>query len=219
MKKITLFLVLIIAFCSCQNKKAETTIANQEIKDINEIVRTIIIQDSLDVFSEDKNSKMFCSELRRLNIYIPEKRSDGLIPPLPPRDIYISEILTTKIKGETFFSSKDSLYLLKQNSNPEKLKIEKELINKLNTITVEKALIKRKKSEMFRFYEMTIPVFSLDQQNAYVQLDYHCTGLCGSGRAIYLKKINGNWKIIQNWQNLDKLTLKKQTISIIYKLH
>lgn len=200
MKKITLFSVIVIAFCSCQNKKTGTTIANQEIDEINEIVKTIIIQDSLEVFSKAEDAKMFCSDLKRLNISIPEKRSDGLIPPLPPRDIYITEILNTKIKGKTFFSSGDSLYLLEQNSNPEKLKIEKELLNKLNTTTVEEALLKRKKSEMFRFYEMTIPVFSLDRQNAYVQLDYHCTGLCGSGRAIYLKKINGNWKIIQNWE-------------------
>lgn len=106
MKKITLFLVLIIAFCSCQNKKAKTTIANQEIKDINEIVKTIIIQDSLDVFSKDKNSKMFCSELRRLNIYIPEKRKDGLTPPPPPRDIYITSLLNNQIGDEVFFHLK-----------------------------------------------------------------------------------------------------------------
>lgn len=191
MKKITLFIIIIIAFCSCQQKKGETNITSEEIKNINEIVEAIIIQDSLNVFSKSEDSTMFCSELRRLNIYIPEKRKDGLTLPPPPRDIYITELINSEIKGERFFSSKDSLYLLEQNSNPEELKIEKDLINKLNTITIEKVKTQRKKVHRFRFYEMTIPLLSLDRQRAYVQLGYHCGGLCGNGQAIYLKKING----------------------------
>jgi tRNA nucleotidyltransferase/poly(A) polymerase len=200
MKKITLYTILIIVFCSCQNKKEETNIASEEIKNINEIVEAIIIQDSLNVFSKSEDSTMFCSELRRLNIYIPEKRNDGLNLPPPPQDIYITQLINSKTKEESFFSSKDSLYLLKQNSNPEKLKIGKDLINKLNSTTIEKAIIRNKKVHPFRFYEMTIPVLSLDRQKAYVQLGYHCGGLCGNGKAIYLKKVNGKWKIIEKWK-------------------
>jgi len=200
MKKITLCTIIIIVFCSCQQKKEETNIASEEIKNINEIVEAIIIQDSLNVFSKSEDSTMFCSELRRLNIYIPEKRNDGLNLPPPPQDIYITELINNKIKEESFFSSKDSLYLLKQNSNPEKLKIEKYLINKLNSITIEKAIIRNKKVHPFKFYEMTIPVLSLDRQKAYVQLGYHCGSLCGNGKAIYLKKVNGKWKIIEKWE-------------------
>lgn len=200
MKKITLYTILIIVFCSCQNKKEETNIASEEIKNINEIVEAIIIQDSLNVFSKSEDSTMFCSELRRLNIYIPEKRNDGLNLPPPPQDIYITELINSKIKGESFFSSKDSLYLLEQNSNPEKLKIEKDLVNKLNSTTIEKAIIRNKKVHPFKFYEMTIPVLSLDRQKAYVQLGYHCGSLCGNGKAMYLKKVNGKWKIIEKWK-------------------
>lgn len=200
MKKITLYIIIIIAFCSCQNKKEKTNIASEEIKNINEIVEAIIIQDSLNVYSKSEDSTMFCSELRRLNIYIPEKRNDGLNLPPPPQDIYITELINSKIKEESFFSSKDSLYLLKQNSNPEKLKIGKDLINKLNSITSEKAKIRNKKVLPFRFYEMTIPVLSLDKQKAYVQLGHHCGSLCGEGQAIYLKKVNGKWKIIAKWE-------------------
>ncbi|OXA81286.1 hypothetical protein SAMN05444397_10336 [Flavobacterium aquidurense] len=196
MKKIILYIVIIFAFSNCQNKKEETNIASEEIKNINEIVEAIIIQDSLNVFSKSPDSIMFCSQLRRLNIYIPEKRHDGLTPPAPPRGIYITSLLSDKIIGEKF-STQDSLGLLQQNSNPEKLKIENSLIHKLKTTTVEKALKRRKNTKMFRFYEMTIPVFSLDRKNAYVKLDYYCTGLCGSGKAIYLKKLNGKWKIIE----------------------
>ena len=200
MKKITLYTIIIIAFFSCQQKKEETNIASEEIKNINEIVEAIIIQDSLNVLSKSEDSTMFCSELRRLNIYIPEKRNDGLNLPPPPQDIYITELINSKIKEESFFLSKDSLYLLQQNSNPEKLKIGKDLINKLNSITIEKAKIWNKKVRPFRFYEMTIPVLSLDRQKAYVQLGYHCGSLCGYGQAIYLKKVNRKWQIIQKWE-------------------
>ena len=200
MKKPILYIVLIFVFCSCQNKNEKTSIASEQIKDINEIVEAIIIQDSLDVFSKSEDSTAFCSELRKLKIHIPEKIENGLIPPPPPQGIYITTLLSEKILGERF-SAKDSLSLLKQNSNPEKQKNEKNLLNKLKSITIEKALKKKKKSEkLFTFYEMTITVFSIDRQKAYVELDRHCSGLCGSGLAIYLKKTNGKWKIIEKWQ-------------------
>ena len=200
MKRITFYTVLFIAFSCYQNKKEKPNTNSESITNINEIVEAIIIQDSLDVFSKSKDSPMFCSELRKLNISIPEKNENGLIPPPPPRGIYITRLLSDKIIGERF-SAKDSLFILEQNSNPEKLKIKKKLLSKLNSITIEEALIKRKKSKkLFTFYEMTIPVFSIDRKKAYVELDHHCSGLCGSGLAIYLKKINGKWQIIEKWQ-------------------
>ncbi|RXM48693.1 hypothetical protein [Flavobacterium sp. YO12] len=203
MKKPILHIVLIFVFCSCQNKNEKTSIASEQIKDINEIVEAIIIQDSLDVFSKSEDSIMFCSELRKLNISIPHKKNSKDFIALPPLSggIYITQLIPSKIKGQTFFSSKDSLYLLEQNSNPDKLKIGKSIVEKLNTTTIEKTKIRRKNRQRSRFYEMTIPIFSSDKQNAYVELDYECGGLCGSGQAIYLKKINGKWKIIVQWQN------------------
>jgi hypothetical protein len=201
MKKIIFYIVIIFAFSNCQNKKEETNIASEEIKYINEIVEAIIIQDSLNVFSKSSDSIMFCSQLRKLKIYIPPKKNNNDIL-LPKSDgIYITQLLPSTIKGITFFSSKDSLFLLEQNLNPEKLTIEKKLINKLNNITIEETKIRRKNKQRSRFYEMTIPVFSLDRKSAYVELDYQCGGLCGSGQVIFLKKINGKWKIIVQWQN------------------
>ncbi|WKL46153.1 hypothetical protein Q1W71_14430 [Flavobacterium pectinovorum] len=202
MKKIALYTILIIVFCSCQQKKEETNIASEEIKNINEIVEAIIIQDSLNVFSKSEDSAMFCSELRKLKIHMPPKKKNNDFILMPPSNgIYITSLIPFKIKGYTFFSSKDSLYLLEQNSNPEKLKIEKKLINKLNNTTIEKIKIRRENKQRSRFYEMTIPVFSVDRQSAYVELDYHCGGLCGDGQVIFLKKINGKWKIIVQWQS------------------
>ena len=201
MKKITLYTIIIIAFCSCQNKKEKTNIASEEIKNINEIVEAIIIQDSLNVYSKSEDSTFFCTELRKLKIHIPPKKKNNDFILIPSDGKYITSFIPFKIKGYTFFSSKDSLYLLEQNSNPEKLAIEKKLINKLNNTTIEKIKIRRKNKQRSRFYEMTIPVFSVDRQSAYVELDYHCGGLCGDGQVIFLKKINGKWKIIVQWQS------------------
>ncbi|MBS7229530.1 hypothetical protein KHA90_00710 [Flavobacterium psychroterrae] len=202
MKKITLYIIIIIAFCSCQQKKEETNITSQEMKNIDEIVEAIIIQDSLNVFSKSEDSTMFCSELRKLKIHIPPKKKNNDFILMPPSEgKYITSFIPFKIKGYTFFSSKDSLYLLAQNLNPEKLAIEKKLINKWNNTTIEKIKTRRKNKQKSRFYEMTIPVFSVDRQSAYVELDYQCGGLCGSGQDIFLKKINGKWKIIVQWQS------------------
>jgi len=201
MKKIILYTLIILAFCNCQNKKEKTTLNPQEIKDINEVVEAVIMEDSLDVFSKNKDSRVICNKLRKLNIIVPEKRKDGIIFLPPPRDIYITNLLKTKIKDQNFFSSKDSLYLLKQNLNLENLKIARNLLIKLNTATIEEAEKKYINGEKIRFYEMTIPVFSSDRQRAYIQLDYSCGRLCGSGREIYLQKIKGKWLIIEQWRS------------------
>jgi hypothetical protein len=47
---------------------------------------------------------------------------------------------------------------------------------------------------------MTIPIFSLDNQKAYVELGYHCGTLCGYGKAIYLKKVSGKWIIVKKFR-------------------
>lgn len=201
MKKIILYTIIIFAFCNCQNKKEKTSVAAEQIKDINEIVEAIIIQDSLNVFSKSEDSTMFCSELRKLKIHIPPKKNKNLFFYRLPEGIYITDLLPSKIKGKTFFSSKDSLYLLEQNSNPEKLKIGKSIVEKLNTTTTEKTKLQHKSGQRLRFYEMTIPILSADKQNAYVELDYQSGYLYGTGKAIYLKKINGKWKIIVQYRN------------------
>lgn len=202
MKKIILYTVIIFTFCNCQNKKDKTIVAVEQIKDINEIVEAIIIQDSLNVFSKSEDSIMFCSELRKLKIHIPPKNNKDLITLRPlSGGIDITLLIPGKIKGHTFFSSKDSLYLLAQNSNPEKLKIGKSIVEKLNTTTTEKTKLQHKSGQRLRFYEMTIPILSADKQNAYVELDYQSGYLYGTGRAIYLKKINGKWKIVVQYRN------------------
>jgi len=204
MKKIFLILLVSLSFTNCKKINNETEFDSSKIKDINEIVKTVILEDSLNVLINGKGTKMFCEELIKLDIYIPERRTDNEpIPPPPPpsfNDISIENLLYSKIENEIFFTSKDSLYLLQQNLNPQTRKIEKEVVEKINSTTKEKELKKKKLGESYNFYEMTIPIFSSDNQKAYLELNHYCGGLCGSGKSIFLKKINGKWKIIDKWR-------------------
>lgn len=201
MKKIFLLIVFSIFLVNCKSKNEENELYVSKIKEINEIVKTIIAQDSLNVSKNEKESNMFCVDLVKLNIEIQEKRKDGIKTiPIPFNSVLLDNLLNRKINGEMFFSKKDSLTLIEQNSNPYKIRIDSEIISKINSTTREKELEKRKKGNLYRFYEMNIPIFSLDKNKAYVELGYHCGSLCGSGKAIYLKKINGKWKIIDIWQ-------------------
>ena len=77
-------ILLFLFIFSCKKTENKTQIEISNTKDINEIVLTIIIEDSLNVSINAKNSKMFCEELPKLNIYIPEKSKDGEIVPLSP---------------------------------------------------------------------------------------------------------------------------------------
>ncbi|EKT3966161.1 hypothetical protein NTJ12_001216 [Flavobacterium psychrophilum] len=203
MKNILLILLVSFSLTKCKNN-SETKFDSSKIKDINEIVKTVILEDDLNVLKNEKESKMFCEELIKLDIYIPEKRKDNEpIPPPPPpsfNDISIENLLYYKIENEMFFTSNDSLYLLQQNLNPQKLKIETEVVEKINLTTKEKEGNKRKIGESYNFYEMTIPVFSSDNQKAYLELNHYCGGLCGSGKSIFLKKINSKWKIVDKWR-------------------
>ncbi|OCB71792.1 hypothetical protein [Flavobacterium crassostreae] len=204
MKSLLLILLVSLSFTKCKNISDEPEFNSSKIKDISEIVKTVILEDSLNVLKNDKKTKMFCEDLIKLDIYIPEKRKDNEpIPPPPPpsfNNISIQNLLNNKIENQIFFTSKDSLYLLKQNLNPQKLKIEKEIVEKINLTSKEKEINKKGKGEFYNFYEMTIPIFSSDNQKAYVELNHYCGRLCGSGKSIYLKKINGKWKIVDKWR-------------------
>ena len=202
MKKIFVIVFVCLLFANCKNYKSKFD--NSEIKDINEIVKIVIIEDSLNVLKSESKSKMFCENLIKLDIYIPEKRkhNEPIPPPLPPsfNNVSIENLLYYKIDNEIFFTSKDSLFLLEQNLKPKELKIENEIIEKINATSKKIEQEKKKIGKSYNYYEMTIPVFSKDNQNAYLELNHYCGYLCGSGKSIYLKKLNGKWRIVDKWR-------------------
>jgi hypothetical protein len=209
MRKIFILVIITFTFFNCQNKNENVkpdlksdlkTEQIEDIEEINEIVQAIINQDSLNILKSNSDSRTFCTELRKITIEIPIKQKNGIIFPPAPGNIFLNNLLNDKVNGEIFFSTKDSSTIMLQNLNPEKIKIKEIITEKLNTTTFEKEMIKRKKGKEYDFYEMTIPIFSLDKQKVYVELNHSCGVLCGNGKGIYLKKINGRWKIVEKWE-------------------
>lgn len=198
-------IILLIAFFSifsCKNSDNKIEFTPSTVKEINEIIKVIIAEDSLEVFENAKGKKMLCKELIRLNIYIPEKPKNSEIPPPPPpsfNDVSITDLLHYD-RSSTFFKAVDSLYLLKQNLNSEKFEIDSNIAEKVNFTTKDKEISKKKNEQPYSYYKMTIPIFSLNNQVAYLELNHYCGRLCGSGKSVYLKKINGKWKVIEKWR-------------------
>ncbi len=202
MKKILFFFLGIMYLASCNNKNKEAEFDSTKIGEINEIVKTVILEDSLNVLINGKESLLFCEELIKLDIFIPKKSKHNELnsppPPPPPfrNAISIERLKSIYIENELFFSSTDSLCLLEQKLNPKKLKIEKSLAKNINLTSNEEETNKRKANKYFSYFEMTIPIFSKDKNKAYLELNHYCGGLCGSGVSIMLRKIKGKWKIV-----------------------
>ncbi|SDS27291.1 hypothetical protein SAMN04487764_1837 [Gillisia sp. Hel1_33_143] len=203
-------LILILASCSTNKRllepnktrydKIEFNIEKDLNNDISEIIEVIIYKEHLNVSKDNLNTTKLCSELKKITIDVPIEDNQGVIPPAAPGNRYITTILYDHISDEILFSKKDSSFILSQNSNPKRIKIERKITERLNTTTFQKELKKIKNGEDYDFYEMSIPIFSLDKQTAYIELDYRCGHLCGNGRAFYLRKINGKWKIIEDFR-------------------
>ncbi len=195
--KQVVFLFMILSFVKCQNKTVERELDSNTIIEINKIVEAVILQDSLDVFKGNENNNIFLNELKKITVQIPNKNRGGSDFPPISGHININDLLNIEIMDEIFFSSKDSIALLEQNSFPEKLEINKAIFESFNLIILDDDSVLNKSKRRNNYYILSIPIFSLDKQKAYVELEYYCGGLCGSGKGIYLKKINGNWFIIE----------------------
>ena len=62
-------------------------------------------------------------------------------------NVSIEDLLFYRKSG--FFSTKDSLYLVEQNSNPQKFKIDQILLDKINQTTKEKEINKKESGKSF----------------------------------------------------------------------
>lgn len=198
MKKI-LFLLSVLTLFKCQNKVNDVGVTS---KDINEVVEAIIQQDSLDVLIGNESNIMFCRELRKTGIEVQLEGDDGMKPPPRLGNIFITSLLNEEVNGEVLFSARDSLYLLSQNSIPDIIEIDKSVSEKLNYTTFGVESKKRDNGEKYNFYNLSIPIFSLDREKAYLELRHRCGALCGSGKSFYLKKVNGKWRIVRKWRTL-----------------
>ncbi len=187
---------------SCKKDEEKTNLDSVSIENINQIVKAIIVQDSLRILKTDKTPVELFENLRKLRIYVPTKKDIeiGTPPPPPAYATSINRIINTKIKDQIFFSNKDSLSLINQYRELDSLKINPEILRNVISTSTKKAKLKTKIDEGYYFCEMTIPLFSKDNNRAYVELAYYCGRLCGGGKSIFLEKINGEWKIIESYE-------------------
>jgi hypothetical protein len=190
------FLISLLLFMSCKNEKPKQAFRAPDINDINEIVKTIIATDSL---SFRANSPLSANLTK---ITIVPKNTDTIPPSIGTGNLPVTSLLDAY--SNKYFSKNDSAYIFFQNKMLRSFRLDS-TFSKLINLTDSNHVIKNrtKQSVFFSYYEMSIPIFSMDGKIAYVSIDYYCP-LCGYGMAIVLKKINGNWKIITQittWTN------------------
>lgn len=146
-----LILFLFFSFWSCNSLLNQSELEPSKVADINAIITTVISQDSVKVLKTDQESALFCAELNKLQIYVPKKRDD-----LRASSISISNPSSSidnllGNKGATFFSSKDSLYLMQQNSNPKLFLIDTEVLQTIKCASMEVEQIKIDHHKPFDF--------------------------------------------------------------------
>ncbi|MDQ6469491.1 hypothetical protein RB619_02465 [Flavobacterium sp. LHD-80] len=195
MKKITIFLILILTSCN----KSDCS-DNEKIRKIetDKIVETFIKQNYI---QSSNNSYPICNTFKKIKInpesvYAKPTKNLAIVklPPRLPRilentKIYIEMILNANINGEKIFSNKDSLNFAEQNNCFLKYTLPVKISKKLKTISV---------TEIDKAEEciiLSIPIFSKDNKKAYMEIDCY-TKEYPYGACVYLEKNDGIWKIL-----------------------
>ncbi|MFP3592635.1 hypothetical protein [Chryseobacterium sp. SIMBA_038] len=198
MYKNLFFLISTMTLISCHNEdKFEL---NQNINEFDDIIEAVINNDSLKVFKNNKENNVVIEYLEKQKISdSKEYKIDGIIQVTPPNDLSIGDLFNLWQVDAKGFDKKDSLYLLSQNTNPDSLKISGKLLSKIEHLPHQQTLQEWKKDNYLKYFTFCIPIISKDKSKAYVESGYHCGGLCGSGRAYFLEKINKKWKVVKKW--------------------
>lgn len=179
----------IILFIGCNLKSKNFVLDESKINEINTIIESVIVQDSIEIFQEYNESKILCSNLVKLSIEVPNKIMKDRIPP-PFKTIYIDNLINISFNGNIFFSKVDSIYILSQDLDSTTISLKIFLNDSVNLKLCSELQMPNE------YYQMSIPIFSLDNKRVYVQLDYICGALCGYGKEYFLEKIDGKWEII-----------------------
>lgn len=187
------FLIIIIVAFSCQNNKKEN-IAIKKNNEIEKIVECLILQDSLNVLKNDSTAIPLSKELKKLKVYQLDLNAKT-IPPKPVNGIYLNDLFYYKL-DVAFFPKKDSLKILAQNNVLKTYTINSSIAKKILMTTFEEQKMKSENNLDASFLYLTIPIISADNNKAYIEINKICFGNCGWGKAIYLEKDNGKWKII-----------------------
>ena len=194
MKKITIFLILIITGCSKNDCST-----NEKIRKIetDKILETFIKQNRIE---NSKDSYAVCSSFKKLKISTEDiyaKPTKPSVVKLPPRlpiilqntEIYIQMLLNANLKGEKIFNIKDSINFVKQNNCFLKYTLPQKISKKLKIIPVSEI----DKAEDYII--LSIPIFSEDNKKAYMEVDCYQKEL-PYGISVFLEKKENIWQVI-----------------------
>jgi hypothetical protein len=173
----------------------------------NEKIRKIETEKIIETFLREKyienskNSDAVCNNFKKLkinseSIYKEPTNKVTIIklPPSLPRilqntEIYIEMLLNANLKGNKIFNSKDSINFVEQNNCFFKYTLPEKISKKLKTIPVSEI------DKADNYIILSIPIFSEDNQKAYVEIDCYRKEL-QFGVSAYLEKKDNLWKII-----------------------
>ena len=200
-----IFLTFLVAllFFGCRTAEKQYPIPSK--KDINEIVKAVISQQTIaDRF--DSTGKVITGKpgIARFNPLDDLHLDIDLSRPWSTGDTALNHINIESLftpQRNAGFLKKDSLYVVFQCRIQKDLKIDTaELPNRIFTSDAKiKAIRNRSRQEYFSYYyyQISVPLFSSDQKQAYVMLDSYYRRSQAVGYAFVLKKINGKWKIVK----------------------
>ncbi|MWB94850.1 hypothetical protein GON26_10770 [Flavobacterium sp. GA093] len=195
MKKITIFLILILAGCTKNDCSYNEKIRKIETEKILEIlIKQKNIENSKDIYA-------VCNSLKKIKIitesvYTKPTKKVAVVK-LPPRlpkilqntDIYIEMLLSANLKGKKIFKNKDSIHFIEQNNCFLKYILPEKISKKLKIIPVSKI------DKADDYIILSIPIFSEDNKKAYMEIDCYSKEL-PYGKSVYLEKKDNIWKIV-----------------------
>ncbi|APA00009.1 hypothetical protein [Flavobacterium commune] len=191
MKKVAVFLILIMTI-SCNNRENCNT--NVKIREIetNNIILTLIDTTSKNIFP-------ICTSLKKLNIRIDfNVKKKKVIIKLPPKkdliseksDVFIETLLQTNYNGKAFFDKNDSLNFVEQNYCLSSNLISKEISKKIKTVSLTKL---EYKNSNFEYIIISNPIFSSNNKKAYIEVDIN-NKRCKSQNSYFLENMEKHGK-------------------------
>ncbi|WP_448702755.1 hypothetical protein ACFGVR_10415 [Mucilaginibacter sp. AW1-3] len=199
MKYLTIRCIPLLAFAlllilsSCQSKGTVETFTPVTDAEIYDVVNALVKQERLDTINFNKQWPLrVIDTLGKVKVYFtkPGKKNEIVLPP-PRGDVSYTQLISMP----DFFMSRDSSFLVYQNQNNGSIVLKKSKFNQIKIITRKEYDREIEKDRIYSLLTLSVPIFSHDHMKAYMQMGFHCGGLCGYGKDYYLIKIKSKWVV------------------------
>jgi hypothetical protein len=189
--------ILLLTFTQCADKPDPyKDFKLPDNKEFNQIILSILKQDTVFINRGLLKSKYIDADLWPTKIKMDRKRDTAQIAMIEP-GIFGTSFLELKYRHVTdsINQDADSLYFSFQNQINKPIPIDTTIINSAKFATQE-VKDKNKKSNIFGYFQFSVPILNKDNTKALVRTDFVCSGLCGQGMVYVLEKKNGKWEIV-----------------------